>query len=295
MTTGLIVPFHRYPGMVSHNDQILFDYFLKSMTKWGDNFDTIYLINSNDYFSEAEQKELVANHFGKLIIVATHNLSHAQNLNTIFPMVEEEIVCIIDHDTLIYDNMLAVYLKQIEKYDVAAFIERPDSARLSRFAPYFFIGKRSIFPAKPDFSEDPEHNHLDPFAKLTHQLLASGTTFTEVPDDRSTIQLMEDGSINRTPAIPALTGVYHVRNFVGGLILIETYQNDTEDFHRRFDTMPFSEVTRLLGWLWLLNSKTRENKALFENILKIVTKEMGIGTQAWLTYMIEFERYHHYL
>lgn len=299
MTKALVVIFHRYAGMVSDNDQILFEYWLKSAQDWAQNFDTLYIVNSNDYLPEGfdialELDSFVHNTYPQIKVINTNNLSHAQNLNTIFPKIEEEIICIIDHDTLIYENTINVYLQQIEKFDVAAFIEKPDAKTISRFAPYFFVGKKSIFPANPDFSEEPP-THLDPFAKLTHQLLDSGITFVEVPDDRSTIQLLSDGSIVKNPTIPVMTGTYHVRNFMGGLILAETYQTDKDAFHRRFDTMPYEEVTRLISWVWRLNQLTRRNRGLEESILSMIGKEMNISPQQWDEYMMEFCAYHHYL
>lgn len=289
MTKGLIVPFHRYPGMVSRNDLILYDYFVKKLDTWGKEFDTIYVVNSNGYLRDGETPAENA------VIFNTENYSHAANLNHVFPYVKEDVVCIIDHDTLIYDNQISSYLDKADIFDIAAFIERPNDKEISRFAPYFFIGKRNAFPAKVDFSEAPPE-HLDPLAKLTHEILQRNISYVEVPDDRSTIQLMKDGGIGKNPSVPNTeTGIYHIRNFMGGLILVETYTTDMESFHQRFDPMPFEEVTRLLGWSWLMNGKTLESKEIYQTIMSIVNKQMGIGTLEWLRYMSEFEKYHNYV
>lgn len=290
MSRALIVPFHRYPGLMKNWDQILFAYFMKKYELWGKYFDRIYLIDSNHYFSSDLSLP------DQFMILHTENHSHAQNLNEVFNYVSEDIVMIIDHDTLLYSDGFKYPMEAIEKstLDVAAFIEKPEGKGISRFAPYFFIGKRSVLPAKPDFSEAPPE-HLDPLAKLTHEILPH-VNYAEVYDDRRTIQLTKDGHIIcKEDTNAADTGVYHVRNFMGGVVLADTYKNDPEDFRRRFGPMPFEEITRLFGWAWLLNEKTLESWDLEDQIMAILTREMEVEPVKWQEFMEEFRKFHHYV
>ncbi len=281
MTRALIVIFHRYPGMTLGFDRILGEYFKKQLDLWGNEVNKIYLVNSNNYL-----ENITHNNIERL---NTNNLSHAQNLNAIFPLVKEDYIAIIDMDTIIYQKgRLGGYFGLLEAYDVCSFIEK-HGEHIDRFCPYFFVGKRSIFPENPDFSENPPE-YLDPFSKLTHELLKKDLKILEIKDDRSTIQLGKEGIIRSGDFRP--TGTYHIRNFMGGIILLDTYLTDKKSFRIRFEPMPFEEVTRLFAWAWLINKKTLNLFNLEEVMLEILDKEMGISEEKWEEFMEEFKDYH---
>lgn len=280
MTIGLVIIFHKYPPYYEKNYHfILSEYFKKQLLAWRYLINKVYLVNSNGFFEG--KPDFLEN---TDVVVSTFNASHAQNLNHVISMVNEDVILLMDHDTVIYDSFYLAQAKgHLKDHDVVSYIERPNPGNVARFSPYLcFIKREALEGTSKDFSEAPQEGHLDPLAKLTHEMLKKGATYFELPDDRS-----RPGDER--------TGAYHIRNFMGGIVVLNGYHIHQDSFNDRIRNMPPTELQRIFGWNWLLNELTLNRKDIKDDIYTIVSRHYDITPAEWDEKMIEFKNSHNYI
>lgn len=292
---ALVIPFHRYTPFYKDNYRLILEYFKKEWALWGDEIDQLYFINSHEFlYPNGEEK--VWEEMDRVTVISTMNFSHGDNLNYVIPMVKEDLVAIMDMDTVVFQkNIFSDAFKLLDDVHVAAYTERPAMNKISRFAPYFFFARmESLRQTSMNFDPAPPE-HLDPLAKLTHELLGAGVTYEEIFDDRATIQMTQDGSIMRSFKFNYQpTGSYHLRNFNGGIHMVDSYNVDPEAFKDKLLRVPTEELTRIFGWNWTLNDITMKKEKLYEDILAIVGMK-GIKKESWDEYIKEFQKFHSWI
>lgn len=299
MKRAVVIPFHRYPPFYKDHHKVLFTYWKRKFLEWHKHIHTLYFINSNNYLNPGEDIELKAKFPDvNFVFYNTENLSHGENLNLVLPNVVEDLICIMDMDTIVYSpQKLNEYFQELEfenLLQICAFVERENYSKISRFPPYFSIYKKNVLKGlEIDCREQPPIFN-DPMSKLTYDLFDRRIAYEEVFDDRATIQLGKKEIMrNPTPYQPT-TGIYHIRNFNGGIHLIDTFLTKRADFNNHFSKMPIEEVTRILAWNWVLNKYGLQKELIFQTIRDIV-KLSHIEEKRWNTFITKFEQYHPYI
>src|SRR3990167_1714401 len=289
-----IIPFFNYGY---GNEQLLWKFFLLQAKKWAKYVDKIYVIDSGCNLLTFEG---IPNN---LEIVTKPPQSHWQNMNEAIRAAKEDLLLLLDSDMIIYNpEFIKEEFEAMEriKIDVITIFDSSGGIDLSkefsmmgendfrferrRFCPYLcFIRKSKL---RPDFDFTPlsGENWTDSMGKVTEQLLEDNTRVVELPDDRSTISLEDDGRItscqwlDTPPKIWATKenpnyGYYHIRNFGGGLKILKEGE---------FGLVPKREGNRLLAWVYVVGEKVGN---YFGN-MKSASFEI---------YLEEFKKYHFWL
>lgn len=312
---AVIVPFFQYPPQGTNNFyRVYFDYFLKQVEKWKDEFDRIYIIDHYWNITQDDVKHL-ADIVGDRYGIFTEENNYWENLSNVLNKVLEDKVLIMDMDTLVYQKgVLQKNFDLLDKYDLVSMFDGSGGNSEEtwkkfpylkergylRIAPYFCFAKTELMKGR-DYMPYHKTNedHADFGGVATLQILADNPKIAFLEDDRSSIYIGPDGKtyINPGPIenkeyVPQSNGVYHLRNWALGLrLIIDRLVN----VNYLLPITPVTEGCRSLGWLWVISEKVGK---LTENLKKeilITTKQYGLKDEDWLNYIEEFKKYHNWI
>lgn len=279
-TTGLIIPFHRYP----ENETL--QLFLWEMQKHYLNlslFDQVIIGNSNDFFSQKQEKEIKSQH-NNITWVNSHNHPHGKHLDLLLYKSTTDYQVIIDMDTIIYDLMIVPEIQADLQYnEYVGFIER-DGENIRRFAPYFAcLNIQDDVPSMHDDTADPMTGFTDWFIK-------KGKKYKEITDNRGSI-ILDNGTITQSDWID--TGIYHLRNISAGIQIIEEYRKDKESAMQRAKAMPQWELLRILLLLIVMSNKTAYRAdIIITTAINIIVQELNTPIQQFTEYANNAEKYY---
>lgn len=282
MTVTAIIPFFRYEPVYKDNYKVLFHFFILQLKKWINLVDEVIIVDSGCNFTKEDFLGLES---PKIIHYQVPPQSHWQNMNEAVKMAKSEYVLLLDSDMIVYNEMFIQKAREkIEKYNMDGLgifdssgsrvlneyplmWENENRAERRRFCPYLFFLRKSALREDFDFTPLDNPGWTDSMGKITYDLLEDGKTIGELPDDRSTISLEDDGEITSVQWLDTPPyawsmietpnyGYYHVRNFGGALSVINNFYTNKEEFEKLKNTMPRREVLRLLAWFLIMAAKT---------------------------------------
>lgn len=313
-----IVPFFRYEPSSRGSYKVLFKFFLRHLKTWAGEIDHLYFIDSGPCLSASDKVELDA--IVKNTVWTINHQSHWGNLNKYIPQIKEDLFMLIDSDTIISDkNIVKSIFEQLsddkeivsitdgsggipvfDQFSAFAANENRDVRR--RFAPYLFAARSDLFKriGSFDFTPTTGVNWTDSMGTVTQQLLTLNPVFSELPDDRTTLYYI-DGEYKEIAFLDGPQfewssrtkndyGYYHVRNFNGGLYLVETKALDRKSYDHARSIMPRQEAFRLLGWLWIMNPDET-----YRNEILSIAEDFGVGSSEFTEYISAFCEFHKWL
>lgn len=318
MTKAVIVPFFRYGPDQRGNNKLLFKFFLKHLRLWAKEIDHLYIIDSGPTISPEDQQAVRS--LVKTTIYSLSRNSHWDNLNKYIPMITENKFLLIDSDTIIYNaDVIRKIFEGLDNYDVVSltdtsggnalykkypiFDENESRSVRNRFGPYLFACRKDFWNRLGAFDFTPVGgpvNWTDSMGSVSEQILALNPRFKELPDDRVSV-LWVEGRIEVSAFLDSSHhlwskpeqhnyGYYHIRNYSGGLKLVEAKAVDTADYNRHKSIMPRQEGLRLLAWLWFIAGDASYQR----EIIKIVD-EFGVAESQFLEYLEKFKGFHSWL
>lgn len=313
----------------SQNDRYrcLFPYWLKGIVKNAGHFDKLYLIDSGFIFNNKE-KALLNELLGpdKWQIESALTQSHWDNMNTYVKEVNAKNIMILDSDTIIYSPKVIDSLftsqeitklgglgifdssGQFELGVPSVFDKTNERGKRHRMCPYLCILNRdAYFRTGMNFNprelnegfkipklryEAKTGDFTDSMGLVTLEMIANGDLLGEIPDDRRSLYLNDDGKITwennlDAPELKSNLGYYHIRNFHGGLDLVNTFGASGSGRYQELKSLiPRREALRLLGWL---------EQMLPESTYQVVAN-LGVDIdKEWLKYLWEMPDYHTWL
>jgi len=304
---ALIVPFFQYPPQgVAPYYRVYFDFFLKQLEKWKDEFDQLYIVDHYWNITQDDVKhvaDIVGNRYG--VFVEENN--YWENLTNVLNKVTEDKVLIMDMDTMVYQKgVIAKNFELLDKYDLVSMFDGSGGNREKiwkmypflkeegylRIAPYFCFAKTKLLLGR-DYM--PYHKDDDDKADFcgvaTLQILKEHPKIQFLKDDRSSIFVNETGLIFDDRKMQE-TGVYHLRNWALGvrLIIDRLVKRDY-----LLEITPVTEGCRLLAWLWIISENVGKLTEDLKKEILITTKQYGVKDEDWLKYIIEFKKFHSWI
>lgn len=308
---GLVV-FHRpYPRFDDHY-RTQAELFFKYAEKWLPLLKTLYVVDGGWGLKKLPKnvRQIFAD--GKL---------HWEHFHLAIPKINEENVMLIDPDMLVYDPAIVKEgFEKLNDFDCSAILDNsgqvPLEERFSQLAPTKERGvRRRITPylcfiktkhiKQRDFTPVP--NKFDSMGLVTEQLLSENIKLHEMADDRTTLRLREDGSMEKDSWLdgpgfswsepleaPQQRGYYHVRNSTLGLSLLTEWAHDKKAYENRKAITPFAEAMRLLAWQWVYDDASSEGNK-WENSYTEVLADWGVSIGTWSRYIRHFYTYHAWL
>jgi len=292
---AVIVSFFNYQ---QGNEQLLWKFFLLHAAKWEKYVDKIYAIDSGCGLENSSLE--------KIQIIRKPAQSHWQNMNEAIREIPEDLLLLLDSDMIIYDpEVVKECFEAIENkgYDAVAILDSSGSIPINdprfkenenrferrRICPYLCFIKKSSLRENFDFTPRGGEFWTDSMGVITEQFVEDRRTIIELPDDRSTISLEDNGRINSCqwldtpPKKWSMTenpnyGYYHIRNFGGGLKIVK---------EGNFGLVPGREARRLLAWVYTLADAIKTPIAAFHAV--------DVDNDTWNKYYKKFQEYHSWL
>lgn len=318
-TRAICVPFHRYQPHTSELYRAQFALFFKYFYKWHDEFDKLYLIDSDYNFNEEEKLFLNSFDIKYEIIPRVEQGHHWVQLKTAFPHIKEDYCLVLDNDVVIYkEGIIDGWFKEAEAgklvtaFDGSGGMEEimhyryPILKQLSarRVGSYYFVWDKQDMhiacgiPLAPQYYTAgfsvPELDYTtkegdwqDSFGRFTGYLLTKyGDSISIIEDDRSSIYINGNGAIQLDPVYAANKGYYHIRNGNLPILLMSEKIGNIPSYIHNLEISVKREVLRILAWydgvLDLLHAP---------EVLDLV-KDCGYTEEMWSSYIEAFREYH---
>lgn len=314
MSNACIVPFFKYEPSARGKYKILFNYFVRHLRLWASKIDHLYIIDSGSGLNSNDKT--ILNSICNNTVYSVGADSHWGNLNKFLPMIKEDKFLLIDSDTIISDAAFVDRLfANLDTCDIVSMTDASGGIDVfkqfpifdankyrdvrRRFAPYLFACKTEFFKKIGTFDFTPLTGTAwtDSMGAVTTQLLQLNPSFIEIPDDRGSIYYI-DGE-HKTSAFLDNSrfewsqnhknnyGYYHIRNFNGGLYLVESRALNRKAYDHAKSIMPRQEAFRLLAWLWLMTDDEAYKAEIFS-----VAADFGVNSSEFLLYIASVTEFH---
>lgn len=284
--------------------QPLLDFQLKTLRKYKDEFDTLYLIE-DDNWELPEQKE----DWIKIIKVPV-NLRYYDAYKEVLPQVKEDLVLFMDNDLIIYKkNIIARTFNGINlelqrklvnsgvlipghAYNVVSITDTIGTMKVplktgNKLCPYFFATRKELLMKYLDIDWGPNMPYTETFGLLTEALLKDGAKVYEMPDDKDSLLFDE---ILKTDGTQSL-GYYHIRAGSTPAYLLATKEyGDRKTYDDYLKNQPRSEYLRQMMWFWFMIAETG-NMEVGRKITEVLD-DMKVTPKEWTEYTNRFIEYH---
>lgn len=294
MTRAILIPFHKYTPFGDKFYQPLLDFFLKSMKKYQDEYDKIYLLDST--WSIAWTPELRE---AKVEVIKVNpSLRYYDAYKEVLPMVKEDLVLFLDDDMVIYKrgvidkafNLIHCIDEddhQDQPCDVVTIIDQIgeyETDKLkngNKFCPYFFATRKELLMKYLDVDWGPDMPYCETLGHLTESMLNDGVKVYEFEEDKSGI--IFDGSEQYPEQhTEGGKGYYHVRAGSTMAYLLATKKHgDMKTYEDYLKNQPKSEILRHCAWYSYMGG-----------IPDTILTDLGITVDDWDKYYMKFTEYH---
>lgn len=319
---AVAVCFHNYVPMYdSRYFQVLLGYFIQNLERCKDEFDMLYIIDSNWKTTASDVDKIEESLSGKVIILrADENLRYWDAYRTNLHRIKEESILFIDNDTVIYRKGVidGIFRKVEEGYDVVSIFDTigtlterinqrwPIMGGQSKFCLYFFASRLDLlksingewatlnypigtFIKELDYTTV-EGDWVETLGELTFKMLDKGIKALEVPEDKTSI-IIRDGEILKDGRGSNDLGYYHIRAGSSPAFLL-THRNfgDKETYLDHINGQPHSEYLRQFAWYWIANENPYFNVP--KEDIYAVLNDCNIDHDLWMVYIKDFKEYH---
>jgi len=282
---------------------------------WGKAVDHLYILDSGSGVTSILMSKLQAI-IERVTFFSRPPTSHWENMNFAIPQIMEDKLLLLDGDTVFSKKSVVqgIY-EDLDIHDIVSLTDNSGGIDLfnefdvfrankyrglrRRFAPYLFACKTQLFKqiGSYDFTPLSGVRWTDSMGWISKQLLDLNPTFKELPDDRTSLYYREDGQHQQAAFLdePSFEwssttqndyGYYHVRNWNGGLYLVETKSLDTLAYQHARSIMPQQEALRLLAWLYIMSSD------IYQQEIRVVAQDFRVEEAKFLAYIEQFRDFH---
>lgn len=295
MTSAILTPFHKYTPFGDEFYEPILDFYLESMKKYQDEYDRVYLLDSNWNIGEDKLKGLKAE-----IIKVDPSLRYYDAYKQALPQVKEDMVLFMDNDMVVYRKgaidvtfglltplpiMFEHYPPQvISILDTIGNFKTDKLEGKNKFCPYWFASFKSVLLKYRHVNWGPDMPEYETFGKLTEALLADDLESYEWKEDKSSLHF--DGSIGYpNDHKPSGLGYYHIRAGSTPAYLLATRKyGDRQTYLDYIEKQPQQEYLRQMAWYWVMGGKKFLDQEFF--------REINVDYPKWLYYIEQFRKYH---
>ena len=291
MTKSIVVAFHKYQPYGGEYYEPILDFFLQSMQKYKNEYDRIYIIDSNWNIRKNHQIHINVYEDKNISILQVNpSLRYYEAYKEVLPQIQEDLVLFMDNDMVVYRE--GIIRKTFDKldsslpsvdvlghdnatYDVVSIYDTIGDYKTDRlhgknkFCPYWFAAKKELLMQYQEVDWGSHMPHSETLGKLTEAMLNDGVESYEWEEDKSS--LLFDGSEsypNGTGRGKDL-GYMHVRAGSTLPVLLAWKKEGSEEYQKYLDTQPKSEYLRQACWYQYMGGDPTEVCSDVE-----ITKEM---------------------
>jgi hypothetical protein len=250
MTKAIIVAFHKYTPFGGEYYEPMLDFFLASMRKYKEEYDKLYLIDSNWEIDPPKLEGLNAE-----IIRVNPHLRYYDAYKEVLPQIKEDLVLFMDNDMIVYrEGIFAETFRRlsVQRYfnDVVSIYDTIGEKTFlelnnkSKFCPYWFATSKDLLMEYRGCEWGPVP-WGETLSELTEKMLADGILPYEWEEDKSNrlFDGTQDGEKSKD------LGYYHIRAGSTPAYLLATRKYGNSDTYNEYlKNQPRNEYLRQLAW-----------------------------------------------
>ncbi len=312
MTKAAVTVFYQYFPRVDNQYKTQSKVYFNQVKKWSDQLDKFYIIDAGWNFTPEELPD-------NAIVIKEDMQSHWHYLNRLTEIADTDALLYLDPDIVVYDpKVISDGFAKLEQFDAVGILDnsatypmendfpflQPNKLRGTRrrFTPYLTFIKSHLVKGL-DFTPVPVQ--FDSMGLVTREVLKKGITFHELEDDRNTLRMDENGNFTTDTWLDGPSyewsspadkkkdlGYYHIRNSSVGLGMLKEFKHEKWTYDMRKETMPFTEVMRLLMWQWIYDMKAGED---WSQEYWPVLDDFGISRERWMHYANKMLEYYNWI
>lgn len=315
---AIVVCFHKYTPFGGEMYESLLDFMLLQLKKYQDEYDCVYLVDSNWEIDPQKIEGMKA----KIVKVSPH-LRYYDCFKEVLPQIKEDSLLFIDNDLVIYDKGIIKFIfnkiEGIERrylmagnygplerdivtdniYDVASIYDTIGTYKTdklngkNKFCPYLFATRKELLIKYRDIEWGPNMPEHETLGKLTEKMLDDGLRTFEMEEDKSNIltnghqdfNALSEGNKSKD------LGYYHIRAGSTPSYLLATKKyGDQDTYWKYLREQPKTEYVRQCAWFWYMNYVLK-NQEMMNNISELL-KDAQIQEDEWYAYFSKFVYYH---
>ncbi|PWU04809.1 MAG: hypothetical protein C5B43_04185 [Verrucomicrobia bacterium] len=236
MSKAIIMAMHLYTPFGKEFYQLILDFQLRNLEKYKDEFDRLYLIDSN--WDIIDVPEWVT------VLKVNPHLRYYDAYKEVLPQIKEDLVLFMDNDMIIYrENIISHTFDLLSSYyDVVSIIDTIGTMKVplklgNKFCPYFFAAKKELLMKYLDVDWSPDAMpYTETFGLLTEAMLKDGLKAYEMEDDK-------------TDNVEKNLGYYHIRaGSTPAWLLATKHYGNIDTYWEYLKNQPHSELLRQCYW-----------------------------------------------
>jgi len=300
MTRAICVAFHKYTPFGDEFYEPLLDFFLQQIKKYEDEFDRLYIVDSNWNIDPLKLVDIQST-----VIKVNPHLRYYDAYKEILPQIKEDLVLFMDNDMVVYKhwridttfnildtsktnwflNGKKVSADVVSIYDTIGEKTFTKLNGKSKFCPYWFATRKELLMKYLDVDWGSNMPQYETLGKLTEVMLNDGIKPYEWEEDKTNILFdgTQDGEKGKD------LGYYHIRAGSTPAYLLATRKEGSMDTYWEYiRNQPKNEYLRQLAWYWYMCSETKN----MEIDLTPILRDALVPVQLFVTYMENFKLYH---
>ena len=303
MTRAIITAFHKYQPYGEEYYQPIFDFFVRQMSKFKDEYDKIYFIDSTWNFTDDDYEKMKSVKGG--IIKVDPSLRYYDAYKKVLPQIKEDLVLFMDNDMVVYKpKQISGTFDLLEArtaggrynlWDVVSIIDQIGEYKTdklkngNKFCPYWFATRKELLMKYLEVEWGPDMPYCETLGHLTEAMLDDGVKVYEWEEDKSNI-LFDGSSTAGWDNFGKDLGYYHIRAGSTPAYLLATKKyGDIKTYEDYLKNQPKSEYLRQFMWYWYMCSSPW-NKV--QHDINEFLGDIAINSKQWLEYSLKFKEYH---
>lgn len=299
---AIVTAWHQYTPFGSEFYQPMFDFYLKNIEQYRDEFDKLYFINSDWKFPSGDFE----------VIEKERDGHHWTQFKDAIPKIKADKLLFLDDDVIIYrKGVIDNWFKQLDTFDACVefdgagglkhvawekFPEMKDKEAEKIGSWYFAVNKELLnkigdLDMDPHYYSDGEYiKSLDYYAKqgdwtdsfgiFLWQLLDNHAKLYEIEHERSRIYI--DGTRTTFETKGKDLGYYHVFSGSAPAYLLATEKYGNIDTYKDYlEHQPKNEYLRQAAWYQYMGGNPER-----------IVLDAGVELVKWEEYMQKFKDYH---
>ncbi len=271
-TKAILVSFHCYTPFGKSFYQPIEDYFIGNLSKYKNEFDRLYILDSQWGFGKLPDWVTV--------FPSDPNLRYYEAYKSALPSIKEDAVLLLDNDMVIYrPRVIFEAFEWLKKYDLASIYDTIGEKHFqklngqSKFCPYFFATRTEILKLFLNCEWGPV-SWGETFSELTEKMLEAGLNPKEIEEDKSNFLFGEKLGDRRSKNL----GYYHIRAGSTAPYLLSHRERGNKQYFDYIKNQPRSEYLRQFAWYQIMGGDVSGMLA-----------DLKIGVGEWDEYIKNFK------
>jgi len=275
-TKAIISAFHCYNPFGRKFYQPIEDYFIGNLEKYRNEFDRLYILDSQ--WSPRTFKDWIT------VLNTNPSERYYDVYKKILPNIKEDEVLFLDNDMVIYKpRVIFEAFEWLKKYDAVSIYDTIGEKHFqklggqSKFCPYFFCSRTETLKRFTDCEWGPNMPEHETLGKLTEKMLEVGMKPKEIEEDKSNFLFGEELGERRSKNL----GYYHVRSGSLPAYLLSHRERGDKQYWEYLKNQPKSEYLRHCAWFEIMGGE----------VTPIIT-DLNIPIYKWEEYVKNFRIFH---